>query len=50
MMYRAEKSDPGMVAMKPANETEQSVAEPVEGKTRPRGIRFSEARVKIRAA
>jgi hypothetical protein len=30
MMYGPEKSDPGIVAMKPANQTEQSVAEPVE--------------------
>ena len=32
MMHGPEKSDPGIVAMKPANKTEQSVAEPnVEG-------------------
>src|SRR5512132_1875114 len=30
MMHGPEKSDPGIVAMKPANKTEQSVAEPVE--------------------
>jgi hypothetical protein len=30
MMHGPEKSDPGTVAMKPANKTEQSVAEPVE--------------------
>src|ERR1700720_1806296 len=29
MMHGPEKSDPGIVAMKPANKTEQSVAEPV---------------------
>ncbi len=30
MMHGPEKSDPGIVAMKPANKTEQSVAEPVK--------------------
>ena len=30
MMYGPEKSDPAIVAMKPANKKEQSVAEPVE--------------------
>ena len=30
MMHGPEKSDLGIVAMKPANKTEQSVAEPVE--------------------
>ena len=47
MMHGPEKSDPGIVAMKPANKTEQSVAEPVE---RPRGMRTSKARAGLRAA
>ena len=37
MMYGPEKSDPGIVAMKPANKTEQSVAEPVERRAGTKG-------------
>ena len=37
MMNGPEKSDPGIVAMKPANKTEQSVAEPVERRAGTKG-------------
>ena len=37
MMHGPEKSDPGIVAMKPANKTEQSVAEPVERRAGTKG-------------
>jgi hypothetical protein len=37
MMHGPEKSDPGIVAMKPANKTEQSVAEPVERRVGTKG-------------
>ena len=37
MMHGPEKSDPGIVAMKPANKTEQSVAEPVERRAETKG-------------
>jgi hypothetical protein len=37
MMHGPEKSDPGIVAMKPANKTEQSVAEPVERRAGAKG-------------
>ena len=37
MMHGAEKSDPGIVAMKPANKTEQSVAELVERRAGTKG-------------
>ena len=37
MMHGPEKSDPGVVAMKPANKTEQSVAEPVERRAGTKG-------------
>jgi hypothetical protein len=37
MMHEPEKSDPGIVAMKPANKTEQSVAEPVERRAGTKG-------------
>jgi hypothetical protein len=37
MMYGPEKSDPGIVAMKPANKAEQSVAEPVERRAGTKG-------------
>ena len=37
MMYGPEKSDPAIVAMKPANKTEQSVAEPVERRAGTKG-------------
>ena len=33
MMHEPEKSDPVVVATKPTNKTEQSVAEPVEPRT-----------------
>jgi hypothetical protein len=52
MMHEPEKSDSVVVAMKPANKAERSVAEPVEpraclcesGGQRPRGTRTSIAR------
>ena len=44
MMHGPEKSDPGIVAMKPANKTEQSVAEPVERRAGTRGMWTSKAR------
>jgi hypothetical protein len=50
MMHGPEKSDPGIVAMKPANKTEQSVAEPVERRRGPRGMWTSKARAGLRAA
>ena len=37
MMHGPEKSDPGIVAMKPANKTEQSVAEPAERRAGTKG-------------
>ena len=37
MMHGPEKSDPAIVAMKPANTTEQSVAEPVERRAGTKG-------------
>ena len=37
MMHGPERSDPGIVAMKPANKTEQSVAEPVERRAGTKG-------------
>ena len=37
MMHGPEKSDPGIVAMKRANKTEQSVAEPVERRAGTKG-------------
>ena len=37
MMHGPEKSDPGIVAIKPANKTEQSVAEPVERRAGTKG-------------
>ena len=37
MMHGPEKSDSGIVAMKPANKTEQSVAEPVERRAGTKG-------------
>src|SRR6476646_6893650 len=37
MMHGPEKSDPGIVAMKPANKTERSVAEPVERRAGTKG-------------
>ena len=37
MMHGPEKSDPGIVAMKAANKTEQSVAEPVERRAGTKG-------------
>ena len=37
MMHGPEKSDPGIVVMKPANKTEQSVAEPVERRAGTKG-------------
>jgi hypothetical protein len=37
MMHGPEKSDPGIVAMKPANKTEQSVAEPMERRAGTKG-------------
>ena len=37
MMHGPEKSDPGIVAMKLANKTEQSVAEPVERRAGTKG-------------
>ena len=37
MMHGPEKSDPGIVAMKPVNKTEQSVAEPVERRAGTKG-------------
>src|SRR6476646_8680205 len=37
MMHGPEKSDPGIVAMKPANKTEQSVAEPGERRAGTKG-------------
>src|ERR1700720_4765004 len=37
MMHGPEKSDPGIVAMKPANKTEQSVAEPVDRRAGTKG-------------
>jgi hypothetical protein len=49
MMYGPEKSDPGIVAMKPANKTEQSVAERWSEGRGPRGMRTSNARAGRRA-
>jgi hypothetical protein len=37
MMHGPEKSDPGIVATKPTNKTEQSVAEPVERRAGTKG-------------
>jgi hypothetical protein len=37
MMHGAEKSDPGIVAMNPANKTEQSVTESVERRAGTKG-------------
>ena len=37
MMHGPEKSDPAIVAMKPANKTEQSAAEPVERRAGTKG-------------
>ena len=49
MMHGAEKSDPGIVAMKPANKAEQSVAEWWSEGRGPRGMRTSKARTGLRA-
>src|SRR4030088_1975212 len=37
MMHEREKSDPAVVAMKPTNKAERSVAEPVEPRARAKG-------------
>jgi RNA-directed DNA polymerase len=37
MMNGPEKSDPGIVSMKPANKAEQSAAEPVEQRAETKG-------------
>jgi hypothetical protein len=59
MMNGFEKSDPAIVAMKPANKAEQpaadptaaepKAAEPVERRAGPRGMRTSKARAGRRA-
>ena len=43
MMHGAEKSDPGIVAMKPANKTEQSVAELVERRAGTKGNAYQQS-------
>ena len=44
MMHGREKSDPAIVAMKPANKAGRPAAEPVEQGRGPRGTRASKAR------
>ena len=50
MMNGPEKSDPGIVAMKPANKTEQSVAEPVERRAGTKGNADQQSTCRTRAA
>jgi hypothetical protein len=49
MMHGHEKSDPAIVAVKPANKAERSAAELVERRAGTEGMRTSKARTGLRA-
>ena len=48
MTHRGGRSDPGIVAVKPANKAEPSAAESVEPRTGPRGMRTNKAHARHR--